>query len=523
MGAVQEVFGLEELVCVILDHLSGRERPFVLWSLFKCNILKESGISHYIDRTYTHRTISWYRNELEEYPLATLKNLARTLGFRGYLKHLMKPELLRVLEPFKEYLRVVPAELVKYVVPDLNAPNLKKLANAKIVFDMTGQKVEVPDGHVYPSSIHEVLPALVQDIHRTCTKSTVKEVFLLPERVVETMCRYYLKTVWGPPLVDYSLKESLSKAIEYHGGSWEGILQAHANKAEREERKRKREDEKEKLESWLISRGYYEILNEEKRFFSVLNCMVHNATGYTRQASAVATSRVFLNSGHEAPAEESIQEAKKLAESRKKRWLGRMKKIAAECSALGYAYNDLEGDNIPDMSVRLNHVATWGYILTNKVSLQTAMEYRKVMEENNLPGESAAYRFLKLDEIFKKALENDMWQDMYPSLKRHLYDGNWFNEAIIRNCIVFKRTEAEQRQIDLEERERERQRLEERLEKAIRDFEANPSLYISEPNNHGVPIYSCSKCSYHSGLRKMVEHARKTCFAVPHLREDNNA
>ena len=84
MGAVQEVFGLEELVWVILDHLSGRERPFVLWSLFKSNILKESGISHYIDRAYTHRTISWYRNELEEYPLATLKNLARTLGFRGY-------------------------------------------------------------------------------------------------------------------------------------------------------------------------------------------------------------------------------------------------------------------------------------------------------------------------------------------------------------------------------------------------------------------------------------------------------
>jgi hypothetical protein len=532
MSNVCDVLGIEDLRRRILDHLRGIDRPLALWSLFKGGVLEEVDIRQLVKIYYEGSHLSWYRDELCLYDTVTLRTIASDLGFNS-LSKLTKKEVHDILVPFEDMLRVLPTEIAKEV-----DEYMVKLRNASVVFRLTGVQLEVPEEPVDNVCIENVLDALVQDIDRRCTKSTVKSVFRLPDSIVDCMpCEYCDNPHYkcAPAMRLYSLTDVVSTCISHYGGSWEDVLQAQEAKIlanqEREERKRRRDDDALILESWLSLHGYDDVFAQESEFFNALERTMPSRTGYQAQKKTVAMTRVFQQSGNLAPDSEPIQTEKQRSNNRLRRWSGRMQNVATEWSALGYDTEQFEGEMSAPVSQRKKHVITWGYVLTNLVTLEHALHCRKVMQEYNLRSEDAAHRLIQLENKLplKNVLQNDTWKTAYPSLLRHVNQGEWINKEKLQRCLAHGRTEAEDDAIAKEQArlrmEIEKKQKEERMIKAREHKKAilqaiqsgsNIDSYFSWTiNQHGVKIYKCPKCEYSSGLTKMSAHVeKKGCFSV---------
>jgi hypothetical protein len=153
------------------------------------------------------------------------------------------------------------------------------------------------------------------------------------------------------------------------------------------------------------------------------------------------------------------------------------------------------------------------------------------MQEYNLRSEDAAHRLIQLENKLplKNVLQNDTWKTAYPSLLRHVNQGEWINKEKLQRCLAHGRTEAEDDAIAKEQArlrmEIEKKQKEERMIKAREHKKAilqaiqsgsNIDSYFSWTiNQHGVKIYKCPKCEYSSGLTKMSAHVeKKGCFSV---------
>ena len=544
MSIISDVLGIEDLRRRILDHLRDVDRPLALWSLFKGGVLQEDDVRQIVVKIYYEGShLSWYRDEICLYDTVTLKAIASDLGFNS-LSKLKKEEVYDMLVPFEDMLRVLPTQLVKEV-----DEYMVKLRNARVVFRLTGVQLEVPEEPVNNLCIENILDALVQDIDRRCTKSTVKSVFRLPDSVVDSMpCEYCDNPHYkcAPAMRLYSLRYVVSTCIAHYGGSWEDVVQAQEAKIlakqQRLEKKRRRDDDALILDSWLSLHGYDDMFAQESEFFNALERAMPSRAGYQTQKKTVAMTRVFQQSGNLAPDSEPIQTEKQGCNNRLRRWSGRMQNVATKWSELGYDTDEFEGDILAPVSQRKKHVITWGYVLTNLVTIEHALHCRKAMQEYNLRGEDAAHRLIQLENELplKSVLENGTWKTAYPSLVGYLNHGGWFKKEKLKRCLEHGRTEAEDDAI-LREQERlrmeiekkqkeermeiEKKQKEERMIKAMEDKKAilqaiqhgdNIDSYFSWTiNEHGVKIYKCPRCKYSSGLAKMSAHVeKKGCFSI---------
>lgn len=233
MESIIHVFNIDDLFLKILNYTRKIDRPYIIWSLFRCGLLEETGIEKCIENYYTDS--SWYRDKLSSYNKEILKTIASELGYRR-LSRMKKEEIYKQLSHLQDMLHILPVQMVKMVIQYET-----KLKNANALFKLTGVKLEVTEEiPVYLSSIHDVLPSLVENMERTCTKSSVKHVFKLPDSAINSIACHYVDNPHykcAPQMRLYSLKTVLERSIEHYGGSWVHVLSCLSD---RQERKRKR-------------------------------------------------------------------------------------------------------------------------------------------------------------------------------------------------------------------------------------------------------------------------------------------